>query len=240
MKPRDPRHRDPARPLHPLRHPAERGVLHHVEQPQPEQHRAQRGKAHAVVVGEELRRIHVDRQPRRRQDRAEEGVGRKPVARACRGHRGHLVTSSAGGCGRVRNCAPFHQSFSACQWISPSTRRDPIGRRSAEPIIAPVVSGRRLPVSVAISPPLPVRVVDPDPDLVGPDVEAERISALDRLEGRDMEDLRRRQRVRLLDRLQIVPVAQIRMPVAIGVRHLGDHDAQPPLRVMRTARTTPG
>jgi len=61
----------------------------------------------------------------------------------------------AGGVGRARNAAPFHQSFSACQWISPSTRREPSGRRSSAPMIPRLVSGSRRPVSVARRPPLP-------------------------------------------------------------------------------------
>ena len=75
-------------------------------------------------------------------------------------------------------------------------------------------------------PAIALAIVDPDADAVRPDVKAELIGAADRLKRRHMQNLSRRNPVFRPDRPQIIAVAKVGMPVAISVRHLGNHHAQ--------------
>jgi hypothetical protein len=67
--------------------------------------------------------------------------------------RKHHETSLAGGSGRLWKRTFFHQSLSACQWISASTRREPKGRRKAEARMPELVRATRGPIRLVKSPP---------------------------------------------------------------------------------------
>ena len=127
--------------------PAEDGVLHHVEQAQQGERAAKGRQRDAVAVDVEFRGVDVDGQPRHRDERGEEAPPGQPCpGRDCRQGGGHRVTSCGGGVGRLRNLTPLIASFSACQWISASTRREPRGRRSEAFRISRFVSGTRGPM----------------------------------------------------------------------------------------------
>ena len=127
--------------------PAENGILHDIEEAQQRQHAAQGGEREAVAVDIEFRGVDIDGQPRHGDEGGEQAPPGKPCpGRGGRQGRGHRVTSSGGGVGRLRNFTPLSASFSACQWISASTRRLPSGRRMAARRISPLVSGTRGPM----------------------------------------------------------------------------------------------
>src|SRR4029450_12285744 len=94
--------------------------------------------------------------------------------------------------------------------------------------LASVRASRRPPTEVASIRPWAVVVVDVD---MGPPVieaEAEAIAALDRQEGRDVEDLAAFQPGVGLDRPAVIVMDQVAMALAEGVVDLAQHGAQRP------------
>ena len=97
--------------------------------------------------------------------------------------------------------------------------------------IPALVNALRLPVSVAIKPPLPASIVNPNTNTVVVYVKTERVGAFDRLKRRDVKDLCRVQLILGADGPQIRVIAQVTVAVAIGVRHLGDNRDQPTIHI---------
>ena len=105
-----------------------------------------------VFLDVKERRVDVDGQPRHGQQAAIKRVAPKAGRRRYGRQRWSLADLFGGRCWPTGGSArPFHHSFSACQWISASTRRDPM-RRAIAHRIAPLPSGLRAPVRVATKP----------------------------------------------------------------------------------------
>ena len=81
-----------------LGQPTKQGVLHHVDEPEREQHGAERAKANRIFVDVEFRRVDVDRQAGGSQNAREDRKAGQVADSTAR----HQDTSRFGGTGRGR------------------------------------------------------------------------------------------------------------------------------------------